>query len=104
MTAALIVAGLTAAGVHLLLQRGIVQVAIGFVLIQHAVNVLLVATGPATHRSVPIAPFDGEAADPLGQALALTAIVISFATTVFLLAVALRRARTTREDDVEGSP
>lgn len=104
MTAAVIVGALTAAGVFLILQRGIVHVAIGFVLIQHAVNVLLVATGPASHRSVPIAPFDGEPADPLGQALALTAIVIGLGTTIFLLAVALRRARTTRDDDVEAEP
>lgn len=88
----------------MVLQRGVVHVAIGVVLIQHAINVLLVATGPARHRSVPIAPFDPNPADPLGQALALTAIVISLGTTVFLLAVALRRARTTRDDDVESSP
>lgn len=104
MTAALIIAALTAAGVFLVLQRGIVRMAIGFVLMQHAVNVLLVATGPASHRSVPIAPFDGPPADPLGHALALTAIVIGLATTVFLLAVALRRVRTAREDEVEPGP
>lgn len=104
MTAALIVGGLTAAGVFLLLQRGIVHMAIGFVLIQHAVNVLLVATGPGSHRSAPIAPFDAPPADPLGHALALTAIVIGLGTTIFLLAVALRRTRVTRDDDVEAGP
>ncbi len=104
MTAAVIIGALTAAGVFLILQRGLVRMAIGFMVLQHAVNVLLVVTGPASHRTVPIAPFGDQPADPLGQALALTAIVISLGTTIFLLSVALQQTRTTRDDDLESPP
>ncbi len=74
---------------------------IGFVLVQHAVNLLLVLAGGSTQRGAPIAPYDRDPADPLGQAFALTAIVIGLGTTVFLLAVALRYVRAGGGEDVE---
>ncbi|MGY2004357.1 sodium:proton antiporter [Blastococcus sp. SYSU DS1024] len=89
MTAALAVGVLVAAGAYLLLQRGLVRVVLGFVLLGHAVNVLLVAAGGMDRRDVPLVGEGDPArtADPLPQAFVLTAIVIAFAVTVYLLAL-----------------
>ena len=96
MSAALATGVLAGAGIYLLVQRDLVRRVIGFLLLQHAVNLLLV-TARAPGREVgPILPTRG-AADPLGQAFVLTAIVIGFAATLVLLALALRRARLAEE-------
>lgn len=90
MTAALVVGLLVAAGVFLLLRRGLLRVVLGFVLLGHAVNVLLVSAGGMQRRGVPLlgeAEADG-AADPLPQAFVLTAVVITFGITVYMLALA----------------
>ena len=100
MTTALAVGVLFGTGIYLALQRGLVRMIIGFVLVQHAVNLLLV-TARGASDGAPIAPLPRDAADPLGQAFALTAIVIGLGTTFFLLSMALRHADTHREDDVE---
>lgn len=101
MSAAVAIGALAAAGTYLLLQRGLVRVAIGLVLIQHAIGVLLVTARSGPGAAVPIAPYGGEPADPLAHAFLLTAIVIGLGTTVFLLALALRHTREHRDDDVE---
>lgn len=98
---AIAVGVLTASGVFLVLQRGLVRMVIGLVLVQHAVNLLLVLAGGPTRRGVPIAPYQEAPSDPLSQAFALTAIVIGLGTTIFLLAVALRYVRAHGEEDVE---
>lgn len=104
MGTAIAVAALMGAGAYLVLQRGLVRMAIGFALVQHAVNLLLVVSGGRARRGVPIVEFGRPPADPVGQAFALTAIVIGLATTLLLLALALRRARTHAADDVETDP
>jgi multicomponent Na+:H+ antiporter subunit C len=102
MTGALVVGVLVAAGVYLVLQRGIVRVALGFVLLGHAANVLLVLSGGAGRRGVPLADVgNAPPADPLPQAFALTAIVIGLGMTAFLLAVAYRGRDVIGGDDVE---
>lgn len=90
VTPAVIVAVLVAGGLYLVLQRGWVRRALGFVLLSHAVNVLLLAAGRGEGRSVPFVGDPGTPADPLPQAFALTAVVISFAITAFLLVLAYR--------------
>ena len=97
MTAAIAVGVLVAGGVYLILQRGLVRVVMGFVLLGHAVNVLIVAAGGMQLRGAPLLGEGDPAqfADPLPQALVLTAIVISFGLTVYLLAL----ARTGGDDD-----
>jgi multicomponent Na+:H+ antiporter subunit C len=100
MTAAIAVGLLVAGGVYLTCQRGLVRVAFGFVLLGHAANLVLISAGGLGRRD---APLTGEvdptqAADPLVQAFALTAIVITFGITVYLLA--LVRAR----DDLARQP
>lgn len=102
MSGAAVVALLAAAGVYLVLQRGIVRLALGFVLLGHAANVLLVLSGGSQRRSAPLAGSSLDApADPLPQAFALTAIVIGFAMTAFFLALAYRAREVLGEDDVE---
>jgi len=93
---------LFACGTYLVLQRQLSRIVIGVGLLGHGANVLLVLSGGG--RGVP--PFVGDEAkgtfaDPLPQALALTAIVITFGVMGFLLALAYRSWQVTRHDDVE---
>jgi multicomponent Na+:H+ antiporter subunit C len=101
VTAAIIVGLLAAGGTYLILQRGIVRIALGFVLLGHAATTLLIASGGVGRRAVPFAGGEGLLADPLPQAFALTAIVISFGITAFLLALAFRSRDALGHDDVE---
>ncbi len=103
---ALSTALLFSCGTWLLLQRRLSRIIIGLGLLGHGANLLLLLSG----RRRGVAPFvgatDGErVADPMPQALALTAIVISFGVTAFLLALAYRSWQLTgddlAEDDVE---
>ncbi len=104
MTAAIIVGVLAAGGTYLVLQRGIVRIALGFVLLGHAATTALLAAGDISRRDP---AFTDVAAtnpgDPLPQAFALTAIVISFAVTAFLLTLAYRSRDTLGHDDVEAA-
>lgn len=86
---------LFAAGVHLMLQGDLVRLAAGTLLLTNGAILLLVSAGLGA-REAPILPVEDHerVADPLVQALALTAAVIGFGTTVLLLRVALAIERT----------
>lgn len=88
-------------GSWLLMQRRLTRIIIGVGLLGHGANVLLIAGRP--HGRAPIIGTDdtGAYADPLPQALALTAIVITFGVTAFLLALGFRSWQITRDDRVE---
>ena len=101
MTGALVVGVLAAGGTYLVLQRGIVRIALGFVLLGHAATTALLAAGGIARREPAFTDVPGAAGDPLPQAFALTAIVISFAVTAFLLTLAFRSRDTLGHDDVE---
>lgn len=101
MTAAIIVGLLAAGGTYLILQRGIVRIALGFVLLGHAATTMLIAAGGVARRGVPFIGEGGQSADPLPQAFALTAIVIAFGITAFLLTLAFRGRDTMGHDDIE---
>ncbi|MEU7566466.1 sodium:proton antiporter [Streptomyces fradiae] len=90
VTAALAVGVLTAGGVFLVLRPGLVRITFGFVLLGHAVNVLLLAAGGTDRRGAPLIGHGAVPlmADPLPQAFVLTAIVITFGITVYLLGLA----------------
>jgi len=93
---------LFALGTYLLLQRRLSRLIIGLGLMGHSVNLLLLLSG--RKRGVAAIIGDGKAsdfADPMPQALALTAIVISFAVMAFLLALAFRSWQLTGNDLVE---
>lgn len=100
---ALLVAALFAVGVYLLLDRVLVRIVLGLTLIAYGANLLLVLSGggPGTAPFVFADRGTDDFADPLPQALALTAIVISFGLTVFLLALAYRSWVLTGADAVE---
>ncbi|MDN5936033.1 MAG: sodium:proton antiporter [Nitrosospira sp.] len=92
---ALAVGILFGAGVHLMVQRDMIKLAAGMQLISSAAALFLVAAGFGAGEA-PILPIKNmkNLADPLAQALALTAIVISFGITVLLLRIILAIART----------
>jgi multicomponent Na+:H+ antiporter subunit C len=96
------VAGLAAAGTFLVTSRSLSRIVLGFALLGHAAVLALLASGGRS-GSPPIV--DGEPAadmsNPLPQALSLTAIVISFGLTLFVLALARRQQLLTGDDLVE---
>src|SRR5690606_34217064 len=90
LAVALLVGVLYATGVYLILQRTLTRIVIGLALMGHGANLLLLAAGGRPGRA-PLAGGDETGyADPLPQALALTAIVITFGVSAFLLALAYR--------------
>lgn len=91
---------LFAAGTYLLMERSLTRIALGVGVLGNGVNVLIVAVGSRPGRA-PIIGEQGELADPLPQALVLTAIVIGFALLAFLLALAWRNWTITDNDEVE---
>ncbi|MBW3627316.1 MAG: Na(+)/H(+) antiporter subunit C [Actinobacteria bacterium] len=99
---ALLVGALYAVGTYLLLQRTLTRVVIGLAIMGHGANLLLLLAGGRAGRA-PIVdgPGAGPFADPLPQALALTAIVITFGITAFLLALAYRSWLLRSDDEVE---
>jgi len=93
---------LVGTGVYLMLERSLTRVLLGLVLLSNGVNVcFLVAAGRPGEAPL----YDGSnadtAADPLPQALVLTAIVITLGTTAFLLAMAHRSWQLNGNDDVQ---
>jgi multicomponent Na+:H+ antiporter subunit C len=107
MSLALSIGLLAAAGVFLVLQRGMIRIIFGFILLTHAVNLLIIAAGGVARRDAPFFGGDtSQAADPLPQAFVLTAIVIAFAITVVMatLAVVGRGDDDTEADPVEVLP
>lgn len=104
---ALAIGVLTASGVWLLFRPRTFQVVIGLSLLSYAVNLFILATGRLRLDAPPILERGGQVdaslyADPLPQALVLTAIVISFATTALLLVVLLTARGLTGTDHVDG--
>ncbi|HEV2810402.1 MAG TPA: Na(+)/H(+) antiporter subunit C [Acidimicrobiales bacterium] len=99
---ALAVGALYALGTYLLLQRQLTRIVIGLALMAHGANLLLLLAGGRAGRPPFVGGGDGgPVADPLPQALALTAIVITFGVTSFLLALAYRSWVIDRDDEVE---
>lgn len=91
-----------ACGVYLMLRRSIVRLIIGLSLLTYAVNLLIFAEGDLSRRAAPIAdavPVE-TMADPLPQALILTAIVISFGLLAFSLALGYRASQAAMTDNV----
>ena len=100
---ALAIGVLFATGTYLVLRRSLLKVVIGFALISHGTNLLLLTTGKLKRGAVPIlvAGYQGAYVDPLPQALILTAIVISFAVTAFMLALMYRTYQSLGTDDLD---
>lgn len=92
----------TATGLYLILRGRTWPVVLGLSLLGYAVNLFIFAMGRLWLNAAPILSATGPVADPLPQALVLTAIVIGFATTGFVIALALRNRHETGSDHVDG--
>ncbi len=104
---AISVGTLTACGVYLMLRARSFDLILGLTLLSYAVNLFIFFMGRIKINGAPIV--DGERAatlanyaDPLPQALVLTAIVIGFAMTAVMLVIALRTRACTGSDHVDG--
>jgi multicomponent Na+:H+ antiporter subunit C len=97
---------LYAAGIYLMLRRRLLQLIIGLGLLSNGTNLLIFTAGGLTRARPPVVPDDaplveGPYADPVPQALVLTAIVIGFGLLAFSLVLAHRVHATVGTDDVD---
>lgn len=106
MILALSVGVLVAAAVFLVLQRDLLRVILGFVLLSHGVNLLIFSSGGSARRGEPLgSDLDpGVTADPLPQAFVLTAIVISFGITIYLLSLAVTGSHAEHDEPLDVDP
>ena len=93
------------AAIYLLLSRALIRMLLGLALLGNAVNLLIFVAGRLTRVAPPIAAEGTTApllgANPLPQALILTAIVIGFAMFSFLLVLAFRAYQTLEADNTD---
>ncbi|MEU4316735.1 Na(+)/H(+) antiporter subunit C [Nocardia sp. NPDC024068] len=107
LTLLIVVGVLIACGVYLLLERTVSKMLLGILLFSNAVNLLILTMGGPDGS----APIKGSAdtehstmADPLAQAMILTAIVITLGISAFVLALAYRSYILTTSEKVENDP
>jgi len=103
---AVVTGGLYAAGFYLMLRRSLVKFIIGLALLSHGANLLIFTSGGLVRGSPPVIPegateLPSACADPIPQALILTAIVIGFAVLAFGLVLFLRVYQAIGSDDIE---
>jgi multicomponent Na+:H+ antiporter subunit C len=103
---AFVIGGLYAAGIYMILRRSMVKLLIGLSLLGHAANLLIFTAARLTRGRPPVVEIGGTTlvapyADPLPQALILTAIVIGLGLTAFTLALAYRVYTTIGSDDMD---
>ena len=97
---------LYAVGIYLMLRRRLAQLIIGLGLLSNGTNLLIFTAGGLTRAHPPVIPPEATQlappyADPVPQALVLTAIVIGFGLLAFSLVLAHRVHATTGTDDVD---
>jgi multicomponent Na+:H+ antiporter subunit C len=103
---AFVVGWLYAAGLYMMLRRSVVKLIFGLALLSHASNLLIFTAGRLTRAEPPVIPQgatqpDAAFADPLPQALVLTAIVIGFGVLAFALVLVHRVYETVGTDDLD---
>ncbi|MGQ4617578.1 Na(+)/H(+) antiporter subunit C [Nocardia sp. R7R-8] len=101
LTLLVVIGILVACGVYLILERAVSKMLLGLILFGNAVNLLILTAGGGAGKP----PIHGtadteEMADPLAQAMVLTAIVITMGVAAFVLALAYRTYMLTTSDDV----
>ena len=103
---AFVIGGLYAAALYLMLRRSLAQLIIGLALLTNAANLLIFVVGGLSRARPPLIP-EGETqpigpiADPLPQALILTAIVIGFGVLAFAMVLAYRADQVVASDDLD---
>lgn len=104
---AIVIGALYAAGLYMMMRRSVVKLVIGLALLGYASSLLIFTVNGVTRGQPPLvsegmtrpeAPF----ADPLPQALILTAIVIGFGVQAFTLVLFKRAYQSTATDDLDG--
>ncbi|RKN49218.1 Na(+)/H(+) antiporter subunit C [Micromonospora endolithica] len=95
-----VVGVLVGCGVTLLLERSLTRILLGVVLLGNGVNLLILLGGRSGMAPVVGTAPTGDLSDALPQAMVLTAIVITFGLTAFLLAVSYRAWYLTGDDEV----
>ncbi|RJO76670.1 Na(+)/H(+) antiporter subunit C [Nocardia panacis] len=107
LTLLIVIGALVACGVYLILERAVSKMLLGMILFGNAANLLVIMVGGPSGRP----PILGSAhpvvegmADPLAQAMVLTAIVITMGIAAFVLALAYRSFALTTTDQVENDP
>ncbi|ANS79315.1 Na(+) H(+) antiporter subunit C [Serinicoccus hydrothermalis] len=99
LTLVLVASVLVGAGAYLFLSRSLIRALMGFLLMGNGVNLFFViGSGPPGSPPIVGAEDGGPMADPIPQALVLTAIVITLAMTAFVLALAHRSWQVARDD------
>ena len=106
MLLSLVIGGLYAVGFYLMLRRSLAKLIIGLSLLSNATNLLIFTAGGLTRAEPPLVPRGadrptGPFADPLPQAMILTAIVIGFGVLAFALVLAYRAYQTTGSEDLD---
>jgi multicomponent Na+:H+ antiporter subunit C len=101
---AIVTGCLYAAGTYMILRRSLFKLILGLVLLSHGANLLIFTVGGLTRGHTPVIEAGKEVpnapwADPVPQALILTAIVISFAVLAFSLTLFHRAYQTLGSDD-----
>lgn len=103
---ALIIGALYGASIYLMLRRSLVKLVFGLALLGHASNLLILGMGRVVRGAAPLIE-KGEtvvqagSADPLPQALILTAIVISFGVQAFALILLKKVYQAVQDDDLD---
>ncbi|MEU8900765.1 Na(+)/H(+) antiporter subunit C [Nocardia sp. NPDC048505] len=107
VTLLLLIGVLVACGVYLILERAVSKMLLGMILFGNAVNLLIItAGGPDGAPPIVDSPdvVHTEMADPLAQAMVLTAIVITMGLAAFVLALAYRSYILTTSEEVDNDP
>lgn len=103
---AIVIGMIYASAIYMMLRRSIVKLVIGLILISNAANLLIFTTAGLTRGAPPLIPMDGSGlegvvADPLPQALVLTAIVIAFGVLSFAVVLIRRATQIVKVDDMD---
>lgn len=103
---AVVIGALYAAGLYMMMRRSFVKLILGLALIGYAANLLIFTVNGVTRSEPPIVPLGAlrptpPFADPLPQALILTAIVIGFGLQAFTLVLFKRTYQSVNSDDLD---
>jgi multicomponent Na+:H+ antiporter subunit C len=103
---AFVIGGLYAVGVYLMLRRNLAKLILGLAILTNAANLLIFTVSGLTRARSPLVPEGasqptGPIADPLPQALILTAIVIGFGVLAFAMVLAYRAFQAVGSDDLD---
>ena len=103
---AIMIGVLYAAGIYMILRRSLVKLILGIIILGNGANLLIFLLGRITKGAPPIIPgdlkvFEDAYADPVPQALILTAIVISFGLQSFAIILIKRAYKVVKTDDLD---